>query len=125
MKIRHFFFKCNSENRASASKFRRIMSSFRHGISSINQISPARAKLLKSPGWNEGKARNEPLGTHERKVISSSVGAALTVRVLALRCGCVAPTGLINVYQCLTQGLCPGLCRSIAPLGLFYDNSKK
>ena len=32
---------------------------------------------LQSPGCNEGKARNETLGIHERKVIPSSVGAAL------------------------------------------------
>ena len=33
--------------------------------------------LLQSPGCNEGKARYETLGIHKRKVISSSVGAAL------------------------------------------------
>ena len=32
---------------------------------------------LQSPGCNEGKARYETLGIHERKVISSFVGAAL------------------------------------------------
>ena len=125
MKILYFFFKCNSENRASASKFRHIMSAFRRDTSSINQTSPARATLLHSPGWNEGKARNGTLGTHERKVISSSVGATLTVRVLALRCGCAAPTGLNKCGERLTQGASPGLCRSIAPLGLFDNNSKK
>ena len=51
-------------SRATASKFRRIMSAIG-------------TTLLHSPGWNEGKARNETLGIHERKVISSSVGAAL------------------------------------------------
>ena len=41
----------------------------------------------------------------------SSVGAALIARVLGyLLWGCAAPTGLKkNVYQCLTQGLRPGL----------------
>ena len=57
-------------------------------------MSAVGTTLQHSPGWNEGKARNGTLGTHERKVISSSVGAALTTRVLALRCGCAAPTGL-------------------------------
>ena len=52
------------EGRATASKFRRIMSA-------------VGTTLLQSPGWNEGKARYETLGIHERKVISSSVGAAL------------------------------------------------
>ena len=33
--------------------------------------------------------------------------------------GCAAPTGLKkNVYQCLTQGLRPGLCRGVALTGL-------
>ena len=92
----------------------------RHDTSSINQTSPARATLLQSPRWNEGKARSGTLGTHERKVISSSVGAALTVRVLALRWGCAAPPGLNKWGKRLTQGLRPGLCRSIAPLGLTH-----
>jgi len=46
-----FFFKCNSENGASASKFRRIMSA-------------VGTTLLQSPGCNEGKARYETLGTY-------------------------------------------------------------
>ena len=50
--------------RVTASKFRCIMSA-------VGTI------LLQSPGCNEGKARNETLGIHEPKVISSSVGAAL------------------------------------------------
>jgi len=40
-------------------------------------MSAVGTTLLHSPGRNEGKARNETLGIHERKVISSSVGAAL------------------------------------------------
>ena len=32
-------------------------------------ISPVRATLLHSPGWNEGKARYGTLGTHRRKRI--------------------------------------------------------
>ena len=57
---------CNTgyRARASSSKFRRIMSA-------------VGTTLLQSPGCNEGKARNETLGIHERKVISSSGGAAL------------------------------------------------
>ena len=50
--------------------------------------------LLKSPGWNEGKARYETLGKHVHKN-KSSVGAALTARVLGyLLRGCAAPLGL-------------------------------
>ena len=40
-------------------------------------MSAVGTTLLQSPGYNEGKARYETLGIHERKVISSSVGAAL------------------------------------------------
>ncbi len=68
-------------SRASVSKSRRIMSA-------------VGTTLLQSPGWNEGKARNETLGVHERKVISSSVGAALTACVLGyLLWICAAPKG--------------------------------
>ncbi len=40
-------------------------------------MSAVGTTLLQSPGCNEGKARNETLGIHELKVISSSVGAEL------------------------------------------------
>ena len=40
-------------------------------------MSAVGTTLLQSLGCNEGKARYETLGIHERKVISSSVGAAL------------------------------------------------
>ena len=33
--------------------------------------------LLQSPGWNEGKARNETLGKQGTQKIKSSVGATL------------------------------------------------
>ena len=32
-------------------------------------MSAVGTKLLQSPGWNEGKARNETLGTHRQKQI--------------------------------------------------------
>ncbi len=44
-------------------------------------MSAVGTTLLLSPGCNEGKARYETLGIHEPKVISSSVGAALTASV--------------------------------------------
>ena len=58
------FSKAPLKDRATASKFRCIMSA-------------VGTTLLQSPGWNEGKARYETLGIHEPKVISSSGGAAL------------------------------------------------
>ena len=81
--------------------------------------------LLHSPGWNEGKARNGTLGIHEPKVISSSVGAALQREHLPYVSEVPPLWGSINVLTIITQGLRPGLCRSIAPLGLFDNNSKK
>ena len=54
---------------------------------------------LQSPGWNEGKARYETLGIQRTQKIKSSVGAALTEQVLALRCDCAALTGLLYVIQ--------------------------
>ena len=65
---------------------------------------------------------------HTDKNGLSSVGAALTERAFDLcRCGswlCIrwesaAPTELKNVWKQLTQGLRPGLCRSVALAGLF------
>ena len=56
-------------------------------------MSAAGTTLLQSPGWNEGKARNETLGIHERKVILSSVGAALLTQAFVLRLGSAAPKG--------------------------------
>ena len=34
-------------------------------------MSAVGTTLLQSPGWNEGKARNETLGTHRKKKMSS------------------------------------------------------
>ena len=56
-------------------------------------MSAVGTTLLQSPGSNEGKARYETLGIHEPKVISSSVGAALSERAFVLRPGSAAPKG--------------------------------
>ena len=34
-------------------------------------MSAVGTTLLQSPGWNEGKARNETLGTYRKKKMSS------------------------------------------------------
>ena len=54
---------------------------------------------LQSPGCNEGKARNETLGIHERKVIPSSVGAALQREHLSYDSKVPPLRGSINVFQ--------------------------
>ena len=43
-------------------------------------MSPARATLLHSPGWNEGKAQYETLGTHKTKSYMSSFRSGTTAR---------------------------------------------
>ena len=62
-------------------------------------MSAVGTTLLQSPGCNEGKARNETLGIHERKVISSSVGAALQREHLSYVPEVPPLWGSINVFQ--------------------------
>ena len=88
--------------------------------------SPERVTLLQSPGWNEGKARNETLGKQKTTISwaptrsgTNSVGICLT------SWKCRPWRGSKYVLTHRTQGLRPGLCRSIAPLGLFNNNSNK
>ena len=50
----------------------------------------------------------------------NSVGAALQREYLTLSIGVPPLWGSINVLTIITQGLRPGLCRSIALTGLFY-----
>ena len=70
---------------------------------------PLGTTLLQSPGCNEGKARNETLGTHVQKQNELRQGAALTASAFVLvscRCGSwlfvrwesVAPLGLVYAF---------------------------
>ena len=68
-------------------------------------MSAVGTTLLQSPGCNEGKARNETLGTHGQMQNELRQGAALTARVFAL-CRIVAFVekvpplrGSINVWK--------------------------
>ena len=100
-------------------------------------MSPVRATLLQSPGWNEGKARYETLGTHRQKQIELRRSGTYPrkqmpqrINILRrkttnrndtnqMRAVSAAPhRGSKYVLTYRTQGLRPGLCRSIAPLGL-------
>ena len=91
-------------------------------------MSPFRATLLHSPGWNEGKARYETLGKLRQKRIELR-RSGTTEHSFGL-CHCRVVVGgvplLKELKRCrkrLTQGLCPGLCRSIALTGLFAETS--
>ena len=84
-------------------------------------MSAVGTTLLQSPGCNEGKARYETLGKHRQKRIELRRSGTNSTSVGALALGLCRPYGAQkNVYQCLTQGLRPGLCRSIALAGLLY-----
>ena len=71
--------------------------------------------LPQSPGCNEGKARNETLGIHEPKVISSSGGAALSARAFVLRLGSAAPLGLNKCVSLINPGLAPWAMQEYRP----------
>ena len=76
--------------------------------------TPAKPRVQwgQSPIWNPGYTR-----------IKSNIElrrSGTITRAFVLRLGSAAPLGLINVVQWFTQGLCPGLCRSIALTGLLY-----
>ncbi len=78
-------------------------------------MSAVGTTLLQSPGHNEGKARYETLGIHERKVISSSVGAALSARAFVLRPGSAAPLGLNKCISMINPGLAPWAMQEYRP----------
>ena len=76
--------------------------------------TPAKPRVQwgQSPKWNPGYTRT-------KSNIELRRSGTIT-RAFALRLGSAAPTGLKNMYQYLTQGLRPGLCKSIALTGLLY-----
>ena len=89
-------------------------------------VSAVGTTLLHSPGWNEGKARYETLGKHRQKRIELR-RSGTTEHSFGL-CHCRVAVGGVPLLKelkgCrkrLTQGLRPGLCRSIALAGLFAD----
>ena len=60
---------------------------------------------------------------HTDKSKMSSVGAALTELVLALRCGCAAPTGLNKCVTIINPGLAPWAMQEYRPKGLSSTSS--
>ena len=87
-------------------------------------MSPARATLFKAQGGMRAKPEMKPW-VHADKSGMSSVGAALTTHALEFIRSVVPPLwGSINVLTIITQGLRPGLCRSIALKGSSATRSK-
>ena len=73
--------------------------------------------LLYSPGWNEGKARYETLGIHERKVILSSFRSGTnSASVGALALGLCRPYGAQKkCISMLNPGLAPWAMQGYRP----------
>ena len=87
-------------------------------------MSPARATLFKAQGEMRAKPEMKPW-VHTDKSRMSSVGAALPTHALEFIRSVVPPLwGSINVLTIITQGLRPGLCRSIALKGSSATRSK-
>ena len=83
-------------------------------------MSAVGTTLLQSPGCNEGKARNETLGTHGQKKNELRRSGTFSASIGIYPFGSAAPLGLNKCIDYFTQGLRPGLCRSIALTGLLY-----
>ena len=87
-------------------------------------MSPARATLFKAQGGMRAKPEMKPW-VHTDKSGMSSVGAALPTHALEFIRSVVPPLwGSINGLTIITQGLRPGLCRSIALKGSSTTGSK-
>ena len=95
----------------------RAMVSFRLILSAVGTI------LFKAQGRMRAKPEMEPW-VHTDKSGMSSVGAALQREHLTLSIEVPPLWGSINVLTIITQGLRPGLCRSIALKGFSATRSK-
>ena len=106
-------YECHCHNTALAAQGNRIKTQAHYECRRHDTPAKPRVKWGQSPIWNPGETENNK--------IKSSVGAALSARAFALRFGSAAPVGgSINISTQLTQGLRPGLCRSIAPKGAHW-----
>ena len=87
-------------------------------------LSAVDTTLFKAQGGMRAKPEMKPW-VHADKSGMSSVGAALPTHALEFIRSVVPPLwGSINVLTIITQGLRPGLCRSIALKGSSATRSK-
>ena len=93
--------------RATASKFKLSMSAV--------GTTP-----LQSPGWNEGKARNETLGKHGTQQLRAPIRSGTITRAFVLRLGSAAPLGLNKCILMINPGLAPWTVQEYRPKGLIY-----
>ena len=98
-------------------------------------MSPERATLLHSPGWNKGKARYGTLGTHRQKRIELRRSGTYPrkqmpqgINILRrkttnrndtnqMRAVSAAPTGLNKCVSMIDPGLAPWAMQEYRPLG--------
>ena len=80
-------------------------------------MSPARATLLHSPGWNEGKARYETLGKHKTKSYMSSFRSGTFSASICLGQSSATPTGLNKCTITNNPGLAPWALKKYRPVG--------
>ena len=78
-------------------------------------MSPARATLLHSPGWNEGKARYETLGKHKTKSYMSSFRSGTFSASICLGQSSATPTGLNKCTITNNPGLAPWALKKYRP----------
>ena len=121
--LAQFFFYCPLDRevrlgQAHQNLGNRAMVSFRLILSAVGTT------LFKAQGGMRAKPEMKPW-VHADKSGMSSVGAALPTHALEFIRSVVPPLwGSINVLTIITQGLRPGLCRSIALKGSSATRSK-
>ena len=82
-------------------------------------MSPVRATLLHSPGWNEGKARYKTLGTYKTKnYMSSFRSGTFSAHVwFVLRSGEYRSYGAQRMLETINPGLAPWAMKKYRPVG--------
>ena len=85
-------------------------------------MSPERATPLHSPGWNEGKVRNETLGKHGHKKLRAPQKRhnSVSIGALAFWGDCATPWGLNKCISMINLGLAPWAMQEYRPKGLLY-----
>ena len=80
-------------------------------------MSPLGRHIFIAQGGMRAKPEMKPWVSTDSEMSSFRSGTN-SASIGGLAWGSAAPTGLKNVYQYLTQGLRPGLCRSAVPTAL-------
>ncbi len=82
-------------------------------------MSAVGTPLLHSPGCNEGKARNETLGTHRQKQIELRRSGTNSASI-CLRQKSAAPLGLNKCVLIINPELAPWVLKDVVPEDTIY-----